>query len=160
MKAPRTHLAASLFLLNFLLHTSSVQSSFEIPISIINLDKDIDRWSTVISQLESKGVPMDCVEKLRAVNGKELTKEQLAVSATAIARSFATPGMIGCYLSHRNFWEKTACGSAPYRLVLEDDVVLADDFCNKLQEAIAELEECSETKDNWYVMVYGIWYME
>lgn len=98
---------------------------------------------------------MKRVKRLPAVNGRELTKEQLLDSTTTLARYFATPGMIGCYLSHKEFWNKTATGSSPYQLVLEDDVILADDFTIKLQDAVMELEECEETKNWWDVLMVG-----
>ena len=90
------------------------------------------------------------------MNGRELTKEQLLDSTTTLARYFATPGMIGCYLSHKEFWNKTATGSSPYPLVLEDDVILADDFTIKLQDAVMEFEECEETKNWWDVARWDV----
>ena len=73
-----------------------------IPINVINLDKDVLRWESVTAELRAKGEDMDVVKRLR-VYGKELSPEELRVSTSRAARLFCTPGMIGCYLSHRSF---------------------------------------------------------
>jgi len=126
------------------------------PMSVINLDRDTARWSSVVEQLTSKGVPPDSIERQPAVHGKLLTAEELRHNATRLATLFATRGMIGCYLSHRRFWERTlARHDAEWCVVLEDDVEVADDFENRVLAAVAELEECAATRDTWDVLLLG-----
>ena len=126
------------------------------PLSIINLDKDTARWRSVTAELSGKGVPMDRVTRLPAVYGKDLSPAELQASASGIARHFCTAGMIGCYLSHRNFWQQTLEGAAPWQAVLEDDVQVSEDFCEKLEECVGELESHPETRGgNWDVLLLG-----
>ena len=122
------------------------------PINIINLDQDTLRWETVTKELRSKGVPLEQIQRLPAVYGKELSDEALQENVSAVARRFCTPGIIGCYLSHRTFWQKTATDSVPYQMVLEDDVIVSDDVCNRVQHIIEELEEANV---DWDVLLLG-----
>jgi len=71
------------------------------PISVINLDTDAERMTSISKELQKAGVPRHQVHRLSAVNGKALTAQDLEKNATRLARLFATPGMIGCFLSHR-----------------------------------------------------------
>jgi len=124
---------------------------------VINLDRDKERWDSVVSELTSKGVPPKQIQRIRAVYGKNLTAEELRTNTTLVARHFCTPGTIGCYLSHRSVWEQTATGSDPYKLILEDDVLVADRFPEKVAEILKEIDEdCAETRDgNWDVIFLG-----
>ena len=78
-----------------------------LPITVINLDKDTERLKTVLAQLEKKGVPLDVIERQPAVLGAALDASELRRRTTLLARMFATRGMIGCYLSHVDFWRRT-----------------------------------------------------
>lgn len=124
---------------------------------VINLDRDKERWESVVSELTSKGVPPKRIKRIEAVYGKNLTAEDLRTNTTLVARHFSTPGTIGCYLSHRSCWEQTVRGSNPYQLFLEDDVLVADNFQEKVAEILKEIDEdCPETKDgNWDVIFLG-----
>lgn len=127
---------------------------------VINLDRDKERWESVVAELTSKGVPPKRIKRIEAVYGKNLTAEDLRTNTTIVARHFSTPGTIGCYLSHRSCWEQTARGGSeqePYKLFLEDDVLVADNFPEKVAEILKEIDEdCPETKDgNWDVIFLG-----
>lgn len=127
-----------------------------IPISVINLDKDLLRWESVTAELRAKGADMDVVKRLPAVYGKELSPEELRVSTSRAARLFCTPGMIGCYLSHRNFWKKTLEESAPSQVVVEDDVQVCEGFSERIEACVAELENNPETSGGkWDVLLLG-----
>ena len=49
---------------------------------------------------------------------------------TALARALITPGMTGCFLSHRRCWERCVALDEEL-LVFEDDIVLEDDFARR-----------------------------
>ena len=135
--------------------TCSAESA-PFPIRVINLDRDTARLATVLAQLEAKGVPRDSIERQPAVLGKSLTDEELRKCTTLLSRMFATRGMIGCYLSHRDFWAHTlAREDSEWVLVLEDDVEVADDFCTRVAAAVEELQACAETRDQWDVLLIG-----
>lgn len=125
------------------------------PINILNLDQDTDRWRRVSSELHLRGVPRRRVRRISAVYGKDLTSDKLSACTTRLAQTFCTPGMIGCFLSHRKFWGEVISGRHEQQVVLEDDVVLSDRFCDKLDEIIAALEDCPETSGKWDVLVLG-----
>ena len=46
-------------------------------------------------------------------------------------------------------------GRHEQQAVLEDDAVLSDDFCEKLDELVATLDGCAETSGKWDVLVLG-----
>ena len=126
------------------------------PINIINLDHDTTRWNQVTGELASKGkVPRKRIRRLPAVYGKTLSKEELRQNSTKLARTFCTPGMIGCFLSHKQFWIQTLEGRDPCQIVLEDDVLVAGNFCQLVDEAIAELDTNPETCNKWDVLILG-----
>ncbi len=124
---------------------------------VLNLDRDKERWKSVVKELTSKGVPRERIQRIEAVYGKNLTPDEIASNTTFVARCFSTPGMIGCYLSHRNFWESTAKGSRPFQIILEDDVIVAENFPQEVATILREIDEdCPNTRDgNWDVILLG-----
>lgn len=105
---------------------------------VINLDKDRDRWASVSSQLDRLNVPY---ERVSAVYAKELPQVELerAVNRFRWWCSQGRPirvGEIGCAMSHysiyRNMTEPVC--------VLEDDVILAKDFEDRIKEVRAWLD--------------------
>jgi len=144
-----------LFLTSLLTFQVPCGLAFLVPINIINLDQDKERWDEVKRELLSNGIPTEQIQRIPAVYGKHLSKQELRSNATLLARLFCTPGMIGCYLSHRKFWEKTCREPEPWQIVLEDDVLLDDNFCDKVDLAIDELQQNEEFRDNWDVLLLG-----
>jgi glycosyl transferase family 25 len=65
-------------------------------------------------------------ERVPAVDGRKLPREELANYAATHRRSVAwLPGDIGNSLSHIYLWQKIASGEARWTLVFEDDVSLS-----------------------------------
>jgi len=126
-----------------------------VPINVINLDKDTERWEKLVLDLSVKGVNPKAIHRLPAVYGKMLTKSELEIKATRKARIWCTPGMIGCYLSHVKFWDKVASEESSYQMVLEDDAVVCDDFHQRAQQMVNELQDNVETRDQWDVLLLG-----
>jgi hypothetical protein len=84
--------------------TPSLSRSFDTPKALlINLPKHEERLRTVKEQLERAEVTY---ERAPAVDGRGLTIEENEREVTALARNLMTPGMIGCFLSHRNCWRR------------------------------------------------------
>lgn len=126
-----------------------------IPIHVINLDRDKVRWETVVASLQNEGgVSARQIHRQSAVYGKTLSKVQLRENASLLARMYCTPGMIGCYLSHVEFWRNTlhAEDDAPYRIVLEDDVTVCPNFTNEVCDIIRELDDANVS---WDVLLLG-----
>ena len=124
---------------------------------VINLDRDKERWESVVEELVSKGVPKRKIKRIKAVYGANLTPEELATNTTFVARHFSTKGTIGCYLSHRSCWEQTLNSNQPYQIFLEDDVLVADNFSQKVATILQEIEtDCPDTRNgNWDVIFLG-----
>eukprot|EP00545_Synedropsis_sp_CCMP1620_P009539 CAMPEP_0119013464 /NCGR_PEP_ID=MMETSP1176-20130426/8463_1 /TAXON_ID=265551 /ORGANISM="Synedropsis recta cf, Strain CCMP1620" /LENGTH=384 /DNA_ID=CAMNT_0006966555 /DNA_START=20 /DNA_END=1174 /DNA_ORIENTATION=+ len=135
--------------------SSAKSPAFSLPINVINLEKDTTRWERLVIDLADKGVTPSAVQRLPAVYGKTLLKEELEAKTTKKARLWCTPGMIGCYLSHVKFWNKVASEESPYQLVLEDDAMVCDDFEKRAQQMVDDLQDNPETKDTWDVLLLG-----
>lgn len=124
-------------------------------INVINLDRDTARLESVLKQLTDKGVPLESIQRQPAVLGSALSNEEMRSNTTRMARWFATRGMIGCFLSHRNFWQRTLEGDAEWALVVEDDVEVEDNFYERVVAAVKELDGCPEAHGEWDVLMIG-----
>lgn len=123
-------------------------------LNVIHLPRDTQRWDRFLTELQTKGLAMDKIFRLDAVDGRTLSQSELEENATLAARLFSTKGTIGCYLSHRGFWEQTLTGPDPYQIVLEDDVVLEENFQSRAKEMVDELE-ASVGVGEWDVLLLG-----
>ncbi len=118
----------------------------------INLDRRPDRDENVKKEISKVGYSGP-VERIPAVDGRELdianlsdnliTKEGKADALNKNGGLYyvMTPGAIGCALSHHNLATKIIeeMTDDNYVLILEDDVVLEDDFMNKLNGYLKEM---------------------
>jgi GR25 family glycosyltransferase involved in LPS biosynthesis len=134
-------------------------------VHIINLDRDTVRWESVTTSGFGNSLDKHQIRRLVAIYGKDLSDEELRQNTTWVARHFVTRGIIGCYLSHRKFWECTLLSSSSggsgsgedYQICFEDDVVVLvkdDDknFLRRVSELVDELEECDA---DWDVLFLG-----
>ncbi|GHT26378.1 hypothetical protein FACS18942_03730 [Planctomycetales bacterium] len=91
---------------------------------IINLDRDKERWNVISQQFTLSGFN---VLRVSAVNGKELTKEELTdFSPWRYFLFYGRPAMrgeIGCYFSHIKTLKTFLDTEAEHALICEDDVV-------------------------------------
>ena len=55
-------------------------------------------------------------------------------SAVGMALFLQPRGVIGCYLSHRRFWQMVVDRKMDYAVILEDDVKLVDGFKEKVYD--------------------------
>jgi len=124
-------------------------------INIINLDQGIERWRKISDNLEASGVDSSWIHRYSAIYGKNLTKDELMSNTTALSRSLCSPGMIGCFLSHSNLWDKIATEEHPFQVVLEDDAVVCNNFCTRVYELVDELETNEEMSGRWGALLLG-----
>jgi glycosyl transferase, family 25 len=97
-----------------------------IPVYVINLAKDVDRWHRIETSLLTLGIsPI----RIKAVDGtsrnsliRRLIKHNFATKDWAL-----TPGEIGCALSHIGVWKKVARHGLA-AVILEDDVEIPSSF--------------------------------
>ncbi|MBX2806313.1 MAG: glycosyltransferase family 25 protein, partial [Hyphomicrobiales bacterium] len=97
-----------------------------IPIYLINLDKDSDRLEFMDNQFRELG---SSYERFAAIRGTQLP-EALAPYFTDKSRrvvSQLTSGEIGCYASHLAIMKIVANGAQP-GLIFEDDVRIKPEF--------------------------------
>ena len=73
-----------------------------LPIFVLNLDRSTDRWLLAEKEMRESGL---LVNRFAAVDGRELSKEKLVESSNHLAAWLQPRGVIGCYLSHRKFWQ-------------------------------------------------------
>jgi glycosyl transferase, family 25 len=100
-----------------------------LPIYIINLDKDYNRWLKVKKMLDSRNIKNYI--RIDGVNGKNISEYELENATTKYCNNFCTPSMIGCAMSHIKVWEKVI-ENDKNSLVFEDDVILNENFIQLL----------------------------
>jgi len=119
----------------------------KIPIYCINLDRRKDRWEIVRNQPGFKEFPL--IERFSAVEGKDVdimkddrislvAKRNILLQTRRAHEEISTKGAIGCYLSHVGVWERfMKHSSAPYMIVMEDDISLPAGSRKKLEDFLA-----------------------
>jgi glycosyl transferase family 25 len=104
---------------------------------VINLDRSAERRSHVTAQLTRAGLDYEFVA---GVDGRDLEPDAIAhaVSAEAARQPWFRPGVMGCALSHLRAYQRIVEAGLPEALVLEDDIMLADDL-GELTDALPGL---------------------
>lgn len=110
-------------------------------IYVINLDKSSDRLEKISRRLYILGYQFN---RFPAVDGKKLTDEEIEKHTTWTCRNLlCNRSVIGCALSHYTLWKNIA--SDPTKddntitMILEDDVLIPDDFREKLGTVLEEI---------------------
>jgi glycosyl transferase family 25 len=98
-------------------------------IFVINLERSIDRRLKIQKRLNELEVQFSFIN---AVDGRSLSNEEKSLYDDAAVNKkmhrSLSPGEIGCYLSHIKVWEKIVTEKLPWAVVLEDDIIIDDDF--------------------------------
>ena len=110
------------------------------PIYCISLSRSTERRKAMRRQLDALGHPYQIVD---AVDGATLDistlNDRLRQDIMRLRCGYdLTPGEIGCFLSHYQTWESLVQDNIPVALILEDDVILRDDFAEVVSELVAE----------------------
>lgn len=94
------------------------------PVFLINLDRQPGRLRFMQAQLSALGIASI---RIPAVDGRDPAER-----ARSSAASYAplTPGEIGCFESHRRLWQRIVEDEIPLACILEDDMLLAEDFAS------------------------------
>ena len=108
-------------------------------IFIVNLKQSVERKQKIEAQLVALGLSAEFVE---AVDGRELSEKERQ-SVTAQVNYAFLPGEIGCALSHQQIYKKIIDENINNALILEDDVVLTEDFQHVLQNITVPSERPS-----------------
>jgi len=99
----------------------------------INLDDRPERWARMLDVADRAGVTLNRISAL----GPQDIARMTADGHPDVSGDFGTmgPERIGCALSHLACWRALLASDAPWAVVLEDDVVLADGFADFLNKA-------------------------
>ncbi len=115
---------------------------------VINLDKDKERMVFMHNQLTKLDIEY---RRQSAVLGKEYQPtlseydEELAIKKGGHKMLL---GEVGCALSHARVLESIVHEKIPYTLILEDDVVLPDNFKEIIEK------EIERNKDKWEYLLF------
>lgn len=106
------------------------------PMFVLNLEKSTDRWEAAKHQMDDAGLK---VERFNAIDGRTLSHEELRKVSTRLAMFLQPRGVLGCYLSHRAFWQMVVDRHMSSAIIFEDDVRLVPDFKPRLQGHLESL---------------------
>lgn len=120
-------------------------------LNIINLKRSKNRWNKIHSRLLDIGIGDKDIQRIDAIDGRRLNKDQLKEFSPNI---FRTKSQIGCFLSHRKAWQ-TVYDSKQPALILEDDAFLVDDFIQKWNDEILQKNICDSKADFIYIGCFG-----
>lgn len=119
------------------------------PMFVLNLDRSKARWEVAHNQMQAAGLS---VERLPAVDGRALARDELLKESTRLATFLQPRGVIGCYLSHKKFWQLVVDRGYSRAIIFEDDVRLVDDFKQKL---VKNLDALAQTNEQFDVIMLG-----
>jgi glycosyl transferase family 25 len=107
---------------------SDQQGLVMIPTIVINLDRDMDRRTTMATRLSALNVPHTF---LRALDGRDLSPEELERYAPRAQRDYPIPllpGEIACGISHLTAIAAGLRHDGDFFCVLEDDLLVEPDL--------------------------------
>lgn len=128
---------------------SAVMPKYFEMISVINRDKDKQRWRNVVDEFARAGIIK--YQRFKAVEGDRLTQEQLKQYVTADAygtiqqrfrtshSQLSTPNQVACYLSHTTLWSELVRSTEPYRTIAEDDLIIRPDLLYRVSQSLTQL---------------------
>lgn len=99
-------------------------------IFIVNLKKSVERRLKMEAQLNALGLSAEFID---AVDGRLMSEDEKR-SVTADVNYAFLPGEIGCALSHQKIYKKMIDENIDNALILEDDVVLNEEFKNVMEQ--------------------------
>lgn len=100
---------------------------------VINMDKDRQRMEHAQKQLQAYHTTFSRFPGL--VVDKSIRQSE----ADALCRYFCTDGMLGCFLSHKQLWERVVKNKWANALILEDDFVIAKHITTTLPAALEKI---------------------
>lgn len=101
----------------------------------INLDRAVERRASIEQQLHVAGI--DRVTRFAAVDAKQLDFSSVGYKQGHGPFFELRPGEVACFESHRMIWKQHDFSKFPVLVVLEDDVILANEFKLVIEGLIA-----------------------
>jgi glycosyl transferase family 25 len=104
---------------------SRPETTVHIPGYFLNLDRAVARRELMESQARRIGFELT---RVAGVEGPALPQAELDRwnPPRRVWRKLG-PFEIGCFLGHRQAWQRVAEGDAPYAAIFEDDILISDD---------------------------------
>jgi glycosyl transferase family 25 len=105
---------------------------------VINLRRSTERLRLASETLNRVGVAFS---RHDAVDGEDLDENQIELYSPRAAKRYfgrtLTRGELGCYLSHRAALGEFIASGSQFGLILEDDIVVSDDFAKIVSQLVA-----------------------
>jgi glycosyl transferase family 25 len=114
--------------------TQRVERREFIPTWVISLPDAEARRRNMTARLAAAGVPFRFFD---AVDGRARRLPDYIDGAQVVRTLFQTEAMLACAASHRLLHRIIAEGDADTALIVEDDAVIADDFVDVVEQALA-----------------------
>jgi glycosyl transferase family 25 len=105
-------------------------------IYVINLDKNKDRWDTILKTSKKANIN---ISRFPAIYGKTLSKDDKKIKKYFKKNNTLTNGQIGCALSHIEIWNDAIKNNYKTILIFEDDAEIPENFWDKYNKVIKEL---------------------
>lgn len=105
-----------------------------------------DRLKYMRDHLGSKGIEWSHFD---AIDGNELNDEEINREVGSLCQTFCTKGIIGCALSHKRIWQKVINENLNNAIIMEDDIVISDNYENILMDAMSQLPS------DWDILLLG-----
>ena len=112
-----------------------VVDGLDVPVLVINLNSRPDRWDAVQSHLSASGLQPQRIPALTALDATDMGY-RISVPEVEDAEWRVSPGGLGCAASHLEVYRRVAKMDSPGAVIMEDDVLLADDFVVRAQRAL------------------------
>lgn len=122
-------------------------------IFVLNLDRATERWENIQKVMNAADLS---IERLPGVDGRRLSPQELTKHSSFLARTFQPRGVVGCYISHRKFWQMIVDRNLDSAILFEDDVQLVPDFKQLLQTRLLQLKEDKLTYDVIFLGAIGM----
>jgi len=116
------------------------------PVWVINLERSKDRLAAITQDLNQHQLPftrLNAISPDNSPNSYWRPEEAPRYSAHLNKREYFTSlkaGEISCFLSHQLAWKWLLASSAPYSMVLEDDVQIISNMRGHLNAALKWLD--------------------
>ena len=115
-------------------------------IFVVNLEKRLEKKERMIERL--KGLDYKFI---KGIDGSSLSHDDLEEMKVGIVQEWKDPcykykrgitwGQIGCALSHYSIYEECEKNKIDIAIILQDDVLIPEDFSNKLKNILENLKQ-------------------
>jgi GR25 family glycosyltransferase involved in LPS biosynthesis len=116
----------------------------DVPNILVSLARRDDRRARCLPQFSREGLRVDLLD---ALTGEDAARVGMR------ALPWLGSGAVGTVASHREAWRRIAISDAPFGVVYEDDVVLADGFRAHASRAVSEAPDWDIVQFGWFTSV-------